>query len=520
MPEQQAYLSPDMAPRMAAIDVGSNSVRLVVAEADTRNCYRVLDEERETTRLARALVSEGRLDEASIAATLAALRRFQAIAAGLQIERLRAIATCAVREAENGPEFCALARDQLGLEIEVISSEQEADLAFQSVRRRIDLTDKNTVLADIGGGSTEIVVASGEFVESVYATPLGALRLSERFGGSQALAGDDYLRMLKWIDRQLRECSAKPSAPLHFMIGSGGTFTSLGAMLMAARGLARIPAAGCQASRADVRHLVDRLRKMPAKARRDVPGLSADRADIIVPGLAVIDRIMRRFRVNLLRIHPYGVRDGLLLSMFDELHGGAAAEPPRLDQQLDRIAEMCGVDAARGRHIARLAEEIYAGLAARFPLDLDDRRLLAAAARLQDIGYLISYEKHHKHSYHLVLHSRLDAFRPEEIELIANVARYHRGSEPKPRHENFGKLAEHDRQRVRVLAGVLRIAGGLDRSHNQIVRCVRVGGSGRQLEFEVCAAEHPEVDLWAARRRAGLLEKTLDVETSFAWSPA
>jgi exopolyphosphatase/guanosine-5'-triphosphate,3'-diphosphate pyrophosphatase len=518
MPEQQTYLTPDIAPRLAAIDIGSNSIRLVVAESDPRNHYRVLDEERETTRLGRALAAHGCLDETSMAATVDALRRFQAIAAGLQAEQVRAIATCAVREAENGQEFCDLVRAQLGLEIDVISAEEEADLAFQSVRRRSDLTGKNTLLADIGGGSTEIVIASGEFVESVYATPLGAVRLTEKFAAGQSLAGDNYGQMVRWIDRELRRSCDKPSAPLHLMVGSGGTFTSLGAMVMAARGLSRLPAAGCQASRADVRHLIDRLRKMPAKLRREMPGLSADRADIIVPGLVVIDRIMRRFRVNVLQVHPYGVRDGMLLQMFDALRGDGTPAPFRLDEQLDRFADMCGADAARGKYVAELAAQIYDAVALRFHLDPHDVRLLRTAARLQDVGYLIGYEKHHKHSYHLILHSRLDAFRPEEIELIANVARYHRGSEPKNRHENFRKLAPPDRHRVRVLAGVLRIAGGLDRSHNRTVRAVQAGGAGRVVELAVSAAESPEVDLWAARRRVGLLETALDAEISVEWA--
>jgi len=518
MTEQQTYLTPDIHPRLAAIDVGSNSIRLVVAEAQPGGRYRVLDEERETTRLARSLAVNGELDQESIEASLAALRRFKSIITGTGAECVRAIATCAVREATNGPEFCRRVREELDLDVEVIDSDTEAHLAFESVRRRFDLAGKNTLLADIGGGSTEIVLSSGNLVEAVYATRLGAVRLAEKFAaGGQSLADADFFRMMRWIDRELRKTTDKPAAPVHLLIGSGGTFTNLASMIMSSRGLSRLPAAGCRASRADVRHLVDRLRKMSPKQRRETPGLSPDRVDIIVPGLAVIDSIMRRFRANVLHVHPYGVRDGLLLSMIDQLQGPSTAGSPSADDQIDRFAETCGVDLAHSRQVARLAGQIYAGLEKLFELPPGDQRLLEAAARLQDVGYLINYEGHHKHSYHLILHSRIESFRPEELEIVANVARYHRGADPKKKHGSFRGLEPDDQLRVRQMAAVLRVAGGLDRSHNQTVRSVKVTGTAQRIELLVESDDYPEVDLWAARRRAEMFEKVFG-EMSIEWA--
>ena len=266
MTDQQTYIAPDIHPRLAAIDVGSNSIRLVVAEAQPGGRYRVLDEERETTRLAKSLAETGKLDEESMQASLEALRRFKSIATGMGVEKIRAIATCAVREATNGLEFCRRVRQEVDLAIEIIDSDQEARLAFQSVRRRFDLAGKNTLLADIGGGSTEIVLASGELIEAIYATKLGAVRLSEKFNGAQPMEHDAVIRMMRWIDRELRKTTEKPAAPIHQLIGSGGTFTNLASIIMASRGLARLPAAGARVSRADVRHLVDRLAKMTHQA--------------------------------------------------------------------------------------------------------------------------------------------------------------------------------------------------------------------------------------------------------------
>lgn len=520
MPEQQTYITPDVVPRLAAIDIGSNSIRIVVAEAQAGGRYRILDEERESTRLGRALATSGKLDEQSIGASLAALRRFKEIAAGLGAESLRAIATCAVREATNGPEFCDRVEELLEMPVEVISAQREARLAFHSVRRRFDLAGKNTLLADIGGGSTEIVLASGELIESIFTTNLGAVRLSEKFGGGQSLAGNDFDHMRRWIDRCLRKNTAKPVAPIHLLIGSGGTFTNLGSTVMAAKGQSQLPVAGCQVSRAELRHLIEKLRKMSLKQRREVAGLNPDRADIIVPGLTVIDRIMSRFRVNLLQVHSFGVRDGLLLSMIEQLQGTSEAAPPDEVTQIECFAVSCGVDLDHARQVATLSTQIYQGLCEHYELDPGDLRLLDAAARMQDVGYLINYERHHKHSYHLILHSAIQGFRPEELEIVANVARYHRGAMPKKKHDNFARLSKDDQYRVLTMAAVLRLAGGLDRSHNQTIRAVSVDASGQQLELIVEANEYPEVDLWAARQRAGLFERVFDVELTIQWPPS
>jgi exopolyphosphatase/guanosine-5'-triphosphate,3'-diphosphate pyrophosphatase len=177
----------------------------------------------------------------------------------------------------------------------------------------------------------------------------------------------------------------------------------------------------------------------------------------------------------------------------------------------------CGVDLEHGRHVARLAGQILSQFIHRHGLAAEDRPLLEAAARLQDVGYLINYDQHHKHSYHMILNSRLAGFKPADLEMIANIARYHRGSEPKKKHENFARLSKCDRDRVRKLAGILRIAGGLDRSNSRQVQAVQVSDRGGQMKFNVLANENPDVDLWAAENRAQLFEEAFDCRTSFQW---
>lgn len=520
MEDRQFFLSPDLAHRLAAVDIGTNSIRLIIAEALRGGNYRVLDEEKETTRLGRQLNSTGRLDAQAVEQSLQALRGMKQIAQGYQVRELRVIATCAVREASDGPDFCRRVKEEIGLDVEVITSRQEAHLAFLSVVRSFALDGKNVAVADIGGGSTEIILASGNMIEAVYSTPLGAVRLTEMYGDDQIPSDHDYERLVRGIDRELRRRTGKLILRPHLLIGSGGTFTTLGEMVMCAKGRDGLPLRGYEITHAEVRHLLDRIRKLNPKARRNLPGLSPDRADIIVAGVAIVDRLMERFQVNRLQIHDRGVRDGLLLTMIDHSLGDSGLDPHDQDASIERLAASCGVDLVHARHVARLAGSICAQLAGEYGFSNSDRTVLEAAARLQDVGYLIDYEKHHKHSYHLILNSRLPGFQPHELELIANIARYHRGSEPKKKHDNFERLNSDDQRTVRRLAAILRLAGGLDRSNSQLVQAVEIATNQHELTLHVISAELPEVDIWAARRRAEPLENALRRKVVIEWQPA
>jgi exopolyphosphatase/guanosine-5'-triphosphate,3'-diphosphate pyrophosphatase len=516
--EQQIYLSPELAHRLAALDIGTNSIRLVVAEALRDGNYRVLDEEKETTRLGKGLASTGHLDPDAVEHSLAVLRHMQQIAAGFQVREMKTIATCAVREAADGPEFVERVKAETGLDVEIISPEQEAQLAFFSVVRNFSLEGKNVAVADIGGGSTEIILASGHAIEQVFSTPLGAVRMADL--APDDLAGEGFPDLMRLVDKTLRKHTRKPVFAPHLLIGSGGTFTSLGEMIRASRGKTDLPLRGYEITHAEVRHLLDRLRKLSPKARRAVPGLSPDRADIIVPGLAIIDALMRRFRVNVLQVHDRGVRDGLLLTMIDSSLGTTSDDPHDREAAVERFAANCGVDLPHGRQVARLAGLIFAQLIDEFNLDPAAQPLLEAAARLQDVGYLINYERHHKHSYHLILSSRLPGFRPRELELIANIARYHRGSPPKRKHANFVQLTPANQLLVRQMAAILRLAGGFDRSHTQQVQAVIVCRDSDGLEMRAVAPELPEVDIWGARRRAEFFEKVFKRQLTITWQPS
>ena len=465
---------------------------------------------------------KGQLDDESMERTITALRTFKQIAAGYQATSLRTIATCAVREARNGPEFCRRVREQVGLEVEVISGDREARLAFSSVQNAFDLSGKNVIVADIGGGSTEVVFATGDLIESIFSTPLGAVRLTEQFALGEGAVVETFQRDIARMEEEIALClkkrTTRPLFAPHFLVGCGGTFTTLAELMMAAKKEGDVPVAGYKVSHAEVRHLLDRLLKMPLRSRRSMAGMTPDRADIILAGLSIIDALMKRFRVNTLMIHTRGVRDGLVREMIDEALGTTVDDPAHRDAAIERLAAACSGELEHGRTVSLLAGRIYQQLAAPFELASGDKLLLECAARLQDVGYVINYDQHHKHSYHLIRNSRLPGIRAHDLELIANVARYHRGAHPKRKHENLARLSPEDQSRVQRMAAILRLAGGLDRSRSQQVRDVQVRSEHDRVFIDVVADQEPLVDIWGAERRTDLFEKVFNLPITIRWA--
>jgi exopolyphosphatase/guanosine-5'-triphosphate,3'-diphosphate pyrophosphatase len=518
--------------RIAAFDVGSNSIRLVVAEVLASGGYRVLDEERENTRLAAAMTKTGRLDPKAADATVNVLRNFLSIATGYGATQIRAIGTSALRDAEDGPEFCDRVRNELKLSIEVISAAEEARLAFLSVARAFDISGREVAVADIGGGSTEIVLASSGLVDQVYETKLGTVRVAEECGVAGRSTEKQVAKLRDYVDRDLKKEMGKPPFVPDMLFGTGGTFTAMASIIMASQGQAGQPMWGFRVTRAQIRHLVADLAQMTLEKRCKVAGLSPQRADIIVAGLAIIERIMRRLRVNVVQVHTRGVRDGLLLTMVQAAGGtigaagtsagdGTRTMPATLSAEerraaVEEFAKSCSVDLQHARQVSRIAGSLWQQLAEPLKLKADDRELIELAAMLANVGYLINFEGHHKHSYHLILNSQLPGFERRQLQVLANVARYHRGNRPKRKHDNFQELVVEDQQRVRSLAAILRLALALDRTHQQHVGEVRARVTDDGVRIIVQAHGDADVDLWAAERKVELFEKVFGRPVQFS----
>jgi exopolyphosphatase/guanosine-5'-triphosphate,3'-diphosphate pyrophosphatase len=501
--------------RIAAIDIGSNSVRLVVAQVLPSGGYRVLDEERENTRLAAALHETGRIAPEAQEATLLALRHFLSIAEGYGTKQIRAIATSAVRDASNGAEFCARVEKALGLRVEVITAREEARLAYLSVARAFDVAGRQIAVTDIGGGSTEIVLASSGMIDEVYATRLGAVRLTEEFALSDKVSERQLAEAQRYIDQQLKKHARKVPFVPSMLYGTGGTFMAMAAMIMSRDGQEGQPMWGYRVQLAEVHHLLMDLAQMTLERRRKVTGLNPQRADIIVAGLLVIERAMRHLRVNVVQVHTRGVRDGLLLTMIKQPHGRAASKDDRRSA-VEQFAKACGTDLRHARQVARIASRLFDQLAEPLAIDAADRELIEHTAILANVGYLINFKQHHKHSYHLILNSELAGFERRELTLLANIARYHRGSPPKQKHDGYRELNPADQQRVAGLAAILRLALALDRTHQQQVSEIDCRVVNGRVEIAVTAKGDAAVDIWAASRKVDLFEKVFGKQVVIA----
>ena len=512
--------SPPTQPRLAAIDVGTNTIRLTVAEVESDGTFRILDEEREMVRLGEHLDRTGRLSDEAIERALAAIGKMKAISDGFEVTEIRAIATSAVREAANGRAFCREALRRHKVRIDVISGEEEAQLAFGSATRHFNLEGRSTAVVDIGGGSVEVILAAGTVIDQVHSLPLGAVRVTERLVKSDPLREKHWKVMRKEIDRSIRAIG-RPLHRAEIMVGSGGSFTALAHLAKWQREGRHGSVQGYVLTPAEVVHLLDQLREAPLERRRQIPGLSPDRADIIVAGATVISRLVKRLGTQQILVNERGIREGLLLRMISELSGAAAV--PQAPQPADRMewvrlfARKCRSNERHCEHVAMLALQMFDGIKTRYRLPVSGRDVLQAAALLHDIGYLISHSKHHKHAYHLIMHGDLPTFAPQEVEMIANVARYHRRAFPKRTHPNLAGMSREERRVIAQLSGILRIADGLDRTHSSSVTGIRTRVLGTRVRVEIEATTAPDVERADAERKSDLFRKAFDTELELIW---
>jgi exopolyphosphatase/guanosine-5'-triphosphate,3'-diphosphate pyrophosphatase len=503
--------------RIAAIDIGTNSIRCIIAEASKDGSIKILDDEKATVRLGEQLAMTGVISDEASKRAIEAIQRFQKLVSGLNVEAVEAVATSAVRSAANGTELVKRLSKVLGHEIRIISGEEEAELTSTSALANFDMYGKRYAMVDIGGGSVEIITAYGNHVEEFYSLDLGAVVMTDRFLTSDPIAENELKKLRRHIRENLKRTIGGDKISVDSLIGSGGTLTAIGNMAMQMRKDNYVSVHGSEVFHAEVVHLLALLINKDLKGRRTIPGLNQDRADIIVAGTVVIDEVMRFFGANRVLINERGIREGLLIRAVKQLgiaSGKSAA--PNWKDAIMRFAQSCHVDEPHATHVAGMALSIFEALELPFGLQAVEKKLLEAAAILHDCGYFISYSSHHKHSYHLIRHADLFGFTPRERELIAQIARYHRKSLPKRKHDAFHGLKEKDQLLVARLGGILRLADGLDRRRNGVVNSVLCQFEGTEVTLQLSATEDVSVEVFGATAKKELFEKAFGSTVVFA----
>jgi len=500
----------DGARRIAAIDIGSNSIRQIVADVSANGTIRVIDEMKAAPRLQTGIAETGALGDEPMRLAEEALTRMAELARQLGCKRIEAVATSAVREATNGAAFLRRIRETAGLRVKVLAGEEEARLAFRSALAHFDLGRGRAVVMDIGGGSLEFALAAEGIVERYESLPFGAVRLTERFLRDRP--GAKGIRKLrKAIRDEIHRVLPVRDWRGAEVIASGGTFTNLAGMFLARQGVRVAHSVhGTRMPWHEIEHILEALTELSAAERLAVPGLNAGRADIIVAGLAVAAEVCERIQPRGFTTSAYGIREGLLLELARVTP--VVSDPGEArERSVREFAERCHFEAPHAQQVQRLALQLFDSIGPRLGCIASDRAILADAALLHDVGYHINYQQHHKHSFHLILHADFLGMTPDEQAAVAHVARYHRGAAPDRRkHTAYGQLDRTTRDRIQRLSAILRVADGFDRGHVAAVDRLRVRWMPRALRITA----HPtaqttslRLELWGAARKKELLEE-------------
>jgi exopolyphosphatase/guanosine-5'-triphosphate,3'-diphosphate pyrophosphatase len=523
-------------PRFAALDVGSNALRLRVIEADAPNAglhqlpllprdgevgsgWREIASLRAPVRLGSEVFISGKLTPGSIGQAIAALREFRTAMDAAKVDAYRATATSAVREASNGVTLIERARRETGIEIEAIEGVEEARLVQLAVMRRLAIHDKRALLIDVGGGSTELTLLDrGQSAFSI-SLQLGTVRLIETFlKGSGAVSLEQAHLVGEMVDRALAEAAPQLRSPLDVVIGTGGNIDTLaelcpGVLPIQAPGVAAIDVAA-------MRTLFAKLALLTPAERRDKHGLRPDRADTIIPACAILQRVAEVTSASVIVAPAVGLKDGILEELVDKhFHvWDTAREAQGVIDACLRLGRRYAFDEPHGVRVAGFAGTLFDDMQKVHGFGDRERLLLRAAAILHDIGDFVHYNGHHKHSYYLIQHSDIMGLPPSERAIVANIARYHRKSPPDPSHPNFRDLDKDARGKVRALAAILRIADALDREHRGKVDAVRgvvERTKGRLFLFLQGEGER-ELEEWTVRAKSELLRDVFDLDVVLA----
>ncbi|MGQ0647741.1 MAG: Ppx/GppA phosphatase family protein [Gemmatimonadaceae bacterium] len=495
---------------LAAIDIGSNSIRQIVAEVSPEGRIKIVDEMKAAPRLGTGVDMNGIMSEAAIHEALDALQRMTDLARQYGVARVEAVATSAVREAANGKGFLDLVRRQTGLKVRLLQGEDEARLAFRSALAHFDLAKTRAVVMDIGGGSLELATSADGLIDRLASFPFGAIRMTEQFLGNRP-SRRDVRRLRKFVRADIGRALPLKDWRRAQLICSGGTFTNLAGIYLYRQGTSSAAGRvhGTRVPREELEHIIDLLQTSSPDERSQIRGLNTGRSDIILGGLAVAAEVMARIEARDLVVSGYGIREGIL---FESANVQATPADPGAarERSVRTFAERCHYEAPHAQHVQRLSLQLFDAIGPRMGCTSSDREILADAALLHDVGYHINYDQHHKHSYHLILHADLLGMSPDEQVMVANVARYHRGSPPRAKHDNFGPLDAETRHRIEMLSAILRVADGFDRGHVGAIAQVKTRWTERALRITGVPngrARLLRLELWGASRKSALLSE-------------
>ncbi|HEX5109760.1 MAG TPA: Ppx/GppA phosphatase family protein [Vicinamibacterales bacterium] len=513
--------------RVAAIDIGTNSVHMLVVRVREDLSFEVVDREKAMVRLGAGGLDGKALTADAMNAALQALVKFKRLAQARQVDAVLAAATSATREARNGGEFLSRIEAETGIRPRVITGADEARLIHQAAVYGVDVGSGRAVVVDIGGGSVEITLGTSNGIQLARSFKLGVIRLTERFVKSDPLTSRDERRMVQHIHDELdRFCDQITAAGFDRVIGTSGTILSLGAVASSmSRGHLPSELRNLRITAKQLRRVRKTSTRVDLEQRLLLPGLDPRRADLMVAGAVLLDTILKRLGAEDLTLCDLALREGLVLDYVRRNRRRIErvdAIPDVRRRSTIELAERCNYDAPHSQHVTRLALALFDQTRSIHGMTDREREWLEFASLLHDVGALISFVRHHRHSYYLIKNGDLRGFQPDEIEVIALVARYHRRGTPKRSHEEYAGLPARLQRTVRMLASILRVAESLDRSHGQVISSLELRDDGKSaaLRIQTQANADAELEIWATeghlRPFEKLVRKTVTLEVATA----
>ena len=513
--------------QIAAIDIGTNSVHMIVVRVRPDLSFEVVDREKAMVRLGAGGLDGKALTSEAMSAALQALSKFKRLAESHGVDVILAAATSATREARNGGEFLARIEAETGILPRVITGVEEARLIHQAAVYGVDVGSARAVVIDIGGGSVEITHGTATSIQAARSFKIGVIRLTERFVKSDPLSDRDEGKLTRHVLSEIdRHCEQITAAGFDRVIGTSGTILSLGAVAVAiAGGSPPTELRNLRVSAKQIRRLRKEIVERSLDQRLGIPGLDPRRADLAVAGAVLLDAILRRLGAEDLTLCDLALREGLVLD-YIRRNSKHIAQVDRIPDVRRRstieLAERCSYYPEHAQQVARLALAILDRTRAVHGLTDREREWLEFASLLHDIGAHISYARHHRHSYYLIRNGDLRGFHPDEIEVMALVTRYHRRGTPKRSHEEYARLPAPLRRTVRTLSSILRVAESLDRSHAQAISGLDLRDRGEDVLLQVHTSGDAELEVWATTRHLQPFEKLMGkpVRLEAAASPA
>lgn len=499
-------------PRYAAIDIGSNSVRMEAAEVTSGAPAKILASDRQVTRLGESVFQTGRISPESIDFVCGVLAQMAHTYKRLDVVGVRAVATAAVRDASNQQEFLDRVSQAIGGSVEIISGLEEARLIHLGVQSRWPHPKQRVLMIDIGGGSAEIIHSEAGRMKEAFSKPLGAVRLRGAFLKTDPPTAQELHRMQEYIEGRLAS-AVRRFGSQHWdrAIATSATASALVCAVNRLPREKRDQADRLRASTAQIRLLYEKLSVRDLGQRRRMTGIGPRRAEIIVPGAAVLLRVLQDFHLPSVYYSAAGVRDGIIADLAARGVGRELAQLSREQRRVvEEMAVRYGVSLKHARKVADMAHTLFVGLQPLHKLPPDSGKLLEAAAYLHDTGHYISDTHHHKHSYYLVANSDMAGFTERERELIANLCRYHRKSMPGSLHANFESLRSEEKKAVMLLTPLLRLADSLDRSQDQRVTSLECAVRNGQILLQLEAKADIDLEQWAAEHAGETFRQVYD----------